>query len=71
MYQSCARGSPVRLNVLALLVEVVQQRVVRLVEQVPRQRRQPREDVTRAGRVLAALQPRSELTCARSMVLAS
>ena len=42
------RGSPVRLDVLALFVQVMQQRIVRLIEQVPSQRRQPREDVTRA-----------------------
>lgn len=56
-------GAPQWLNVLALLIQVVQQRVVRFVEQVPRGRCQPREDVTRAGRVLSALQPRPELTC--------
>ena len=60
LWDACA---PEGLDVLALLVQVVQERVVRLVEQVPRRRRQPRKDVTRAGRVLAALQPRPELTC--------
>jgi len=56
-------GAPQGLDVLPLLIQVVQQRVVRLVEQVSRRRRQPREDVTRAGRILAALQPCPELTC--------
>ena len=64
----CDACAPERLNVLALLVQVLQQRVIRLVEDMPRGRCQPREDVTRAGRVLAALQPRPELTCATARV---
>lgn len=56
-------AAPLGLDALPLLVEVAQQRIVGLVEHVPREHLQAREDVTRAGGVLAALQPRAELAC--------
>ena len=55
--------APLRLNALALLVEVGEQAVVGLVEQHARDGLQAREDVPRARGVLAALQPRAELAC--------
>ena len=60
MLRVCA---PLRLNALALLIEIREQPVVGLVEQHARDGLQAREDVPRARRVLAALQPRAELAC--------
>lgn len=56
-----ARRAPLRLDALALLHLVREERVVGLVEEVAREEREAREDVTRAGAVLAALQARAEL----------
>lgn len=51
-----------RFDALAVVVEVVEQGVVVQVEERARNGRQPREDVTRGGGILAALQPSTELT---------
>ena len=62
--QPCRNESaPLWLDALPLLVQVRQQAVIMLVEQVAGERRQAGEDVTGAGGVLAALQPRAELAC--------
>ncbi len=58
-------NAPLGLDVQALLVEVGQQAVVRLVEDVARERRQPREDVSGGAGVLAACHPRPELAYTR------
>ena len=58
-----AESAPLGLDVEALLVEVGQQAVVVLVEDVARERRQAREDVSGAAGVLAARHPRAKLPC--------
>ena len=55
--------APLWLDALPLLVEIDQQPVVVLIEQVAGEVGQAGEDVTGAGGILAALQPRSELAC--------
>ncbi len=65
-------GAPLGLDALALLLEVVKQLVIVLVEHHSRDLVQARHDVSSAGRVLAALQPRSELTwCTRACSVTS
>ena len=68
----CRAGrSPLGLDALALLVEILQQLVVVLVEAVARHRRQAGVDVSRAGGVLATLQAGTKLPCTGGQVHSS
>ena len=58
-----AGDSPLGLDLLPLLVEVVEQAVVKAVEQVARELSHACEDVPGASTILAALQPGPKLTC--------